>query len=152
MLQAVIELFTLDVDASEIAPELGSDVSYLLRGGACIVRGTGERIEPIQLETLHICLVIPPYQCSTTKVYNEFDAMDNHEDGACNDLLAPACIVEPRIAKDMKMLLALTDQEIHLSGSGSTMFGICDNVEHARELAKKIEEKTDLVAIATHTC
>ena len=31
------------------------------------------------------------------------------------------------------------------------MFTICDTTEHANELAKKIEEHTDLVAIATQT-
>jgi 4-diphosphocytidyl-2C-methyl-D-erythritol kinase len=77
--------------------------------------------------------------------------MTNQEEKASNDLLAPACLVEPRIAVDLKRLSTITKQEIHLSGSGSTMYGICDNAEHATMLAKKIEEQTDLIAISTHT-
>lgn len=152
MLRATSELFSLDVDLSEIAGALGSDVPCLLHDCACEVRGTGEIVDPVQLDALHICLIIPQYQCSTAKVYQAFDSMANQDQGSNNDLLAPACVVEPRIAEDRQRIFAITDQEVHLSGSGSTMFVICDNAKQANILAKKIEEQTNLVAFATHTC
>jgi 4-diphosphocytidyl-2C-methyl-D-erythritol kinase len=96
--------------------------------------------------------MIPPYSCETSEVYRAFDALEYHETNSGNDLLTPACVVEPRLATDMETATTLLDQEIHLSGSGSTMFAICDNAEHAAETAKKLEEHTELVAIATQTC
>jgi len=152
MLRAVSELYCLDVDLHEIAANIGSDVPFFLSGGACIVRGTGNELEPITLTTLHLVLIIPEYKCSTAEVYSAFDAIDDVTTGGSNDLLAPACIVEKQLSVDMDMLTTITNQEIHLSGSGSTMFVICDNAEHATIVALKIEEHTDFVAIATHTC
>ncbi|MBC8421657.1 hypothetical protein H8D99_00825 [bacterium] len=152
MLKATAALFSLDANLPEIAKALGSDVPCLLNDGPCEVRGTGEIVEPTEFEMMHLCLIIPPYQCSTAKVYQAFDSMAIDHQNVNNNLLSAACIVEPRIAKDMQRIHAIIEQEVHLSGSGSTMFGICDNAEHATVLAKKIEELTNLVAIATHTC
>ncbi len=45
MMLATIELFDLKLDAHAIASNLGSDIPYLLHGGAGIVRGVGENIE-----------------------------------------------------------------------------------------------------------
>lgn len=152
MLQAVTRLFQLDLDVCKNASSLGSDVPYLLHGGSCVVGGTGDVITPIKHETQHLVLMIPPYSCETSEVYRAFDALEYHETNSGNDLLTPACVVEPRLATDMETATTLLDQEIHLSGSGSTMFAICDNAEHAAETAKKLEEHTELVAIATQTC
>ncbi|MBC8309389.1 MAG: hypothetical protein H8E83_02605 [Planctomycetes bacterium] len=152
MLQAVSEMYSLDVDLKEIAMDLGSDVPYFLHGGACVVRGIGNEIEPITLETIHLVLIIPEYGCSTAAVYNAFDSTTEPESNSGNDLLAPACAVEDRLSKDIDHLQTLTGHEIHLSGSGSTMFIICDNAQYATALVHKIEENTNLVAIATHTC
>jgi 4-diphosphocytidyl-2C-methyl-D-erythritol kinase len=52
----------------------------------------------------------------------------------------------------MAALTFLLELEIYLSGSGSTMFTICDNAEHAIAVATKIEEHTNFVAVATQTC
>jgi|TARA_B100000959_G_scaffold272393_1_gene321653 4-diphosphocytidyl-2-C-methyl-D-erythritol kinase len=152
MLQAVKEIYSLDVDLDEIAMTLGSDVPFFLNGGACIVRGTGNEIEPITLETIHLVLIIPEYGCSTEDVYREFDSLAEPKSNGTNDLLAPACVVEERLSTDINLLQTLTGHEIHISGSGSTMFIICDNEKSATTLARKIEENTNLVAIATHTC
>jgi 4-diphosphocytidyl-2C-methyl-D-erythritol kinase len=69
-----------------------------------------------------------------------------------NDLLEAACSVASELEDDMKHLTELLGCEIHLSGSGSTMFCICNNATQADEIAASIESKTDLAAIATHTC
>lgn len=152
MLKATTELFNLNLDLSEIALDLGSDVPYLLHGGAANVQGVGEVVEPVQLETMYLVIIIPEYSCSTDLVYKAFDQSSASESSEHqNDLLIPACIVETRLGTDLESLRAITEQKMHLSGSGSTMFAICDNAEHAVTLAKKIEEHTELVAIATQT-
>ena len=86
-------------------------------------------------------------------MYNTFDTIETVESiKQQNDLLRAACAVEPKLETDMASLTSLLEQEIYLSGSGSTMFAICDNAEHATAVAKKIEEHTNLVAVATQTC
>lgn len=152
MLHAVTRLFQLDFNLNEIASSLGSDVPSLLHGGTCLVSGIGDVTTPIKHDTRHVVLMFPTYSCPTEEVYTAFDTLESPETNASNDLLAPACVVEPRLAVDMETASTLLAQEIHLSGSGSTMFVICDNAEHAAETAKKIEEHSELVAVATQTC
>lgn len=153
MFQATVALFNLDIDLVELAAELGSDVPFLLHGGSANVSGVGTVIEPIDQELQHLVLAFPEYSCSTADVYNAFDAIETVEpNDQLNDLLYAACTVEPKLEMDMTTLASLLELEIHLSGSGSTMFAICDNAEHATAVAKQIEEHTNLVAVATQTC
>ena len=152
MLRATIELFELKINPLDIALELGSDVPFFLHESSAIVHGLGDRVEPQPHKELHFALIIPDYSCSTAEVYKAFDSLQNQNENNQNDLLAAACIVEPRLSKDLQVLNSCTNEEIYLSGSGSTMFAICDNAEHAIEVVKQIESETGIVAIATHTC
>ncbi|MBT4523756.1 MAG: hypothetical protein HOC21_02405, partial [Phycisphaerae bacterium] len=86
-------------------------------------------------------------------VFKAFDGLGEPQktnDG--NDLMQAAFTVEHRLAIDFEAMKELTGLAIHLSGSGSTMFAICDNAEQAKKLAELIQKETTLVAIATHTC
>ena len=152
VLIGVSQLFDLDFDLKALALTLGSDIPYLLHGETCLVRGVGESATPMEFEFLHLVLIFPSYSCATEDVYRAFDALTPEELHGCNDLLAPACVVAPQLATDIDAITLLCEQEIHLSGSGSTMFAICDNEKHASELVRKIEEQTDCLAIATQTC
>lgn len=148
----VSQLFDLDVDLNALAITLGSDIPFLLHGETCVVKGVGESAIPTEFELLDLVLIFPSYSCSTEAVYQAFDTLKPEEAHASNNLLTPACLVEPQLAIDMKTLESITGQKIHLSGSGSTMFAICDNTEHASELALKIKEQTEFFALATQTC
>jgi 4-diphosphocytidyl-2-C-methyl-D-erythritol kinase len=141
----------LDVDLQKIAIGIGSDVPFLLSGGAGIVRGVGDVIEQVQHEETHLVLIIPEYSCSTAAVYDSFDALGCQSNGVGNDLLLPACEVESNLQSDIEALKALTNLEVHLSGSGSTMFIFCDNEQRATELANEISQQTIHVAMATQT-
>jgi len=55
------------------------------------------------------------------------------------------------LGDDIAVLQESTNLAIHLSGSGSTMFIICDNALHAETLAETIEKQTNFVAVATKT-
>ena len=152
MLQATVALFDLDVDIQEIAPTIGSDVPFSLCDGAGEVSGIGEVVSPMQLDAMHLVLIIPDYGCETAKVYEAFDALGcKSEDGVLNDLLVPACKVEGRLAADFDALRKLSELEVHLSGSGSSMFIICDNAQQASALTIDIEKQTKHVALATQT-
>jgi len=54
----------------ELAAEIGSDVTFFIRGPAAVCRGRGERVEPVPLkESYHFVLVRPPVGISTADVY-----------------------------------------------------------------------------------
>ena len=148
----VSQLFDLNIDLNALAITLGSDIPFLLHGKTCHVRGAGESATPTEFELLDLVLIFPPYSCSTEAVYKAFDTLKPNEIRTSNALFAAACLVEPQLAIDIKALATISGQEIHLSGSGSTMFVICNNAEHASELAMNIEEQTEFAALATQTC
>jgi 4-diphosphocytidyl-2-C-methyl-D-erythritol kinase len=151
MVRAVVALFDLDIDCAEIALSLGSDVPFMVYGGAADVSGIGEVVMPVQCLSMHIVLAIPEYNCSTANVFSAFDRNGSEDFEGKNDLLTAACIVQPQLKKDMELLSHVTGKNGNLSGSGSTMFVICDNAEQATEVAEKIRTQTTLVALATQT-
>ena len=150
----------MDFDLVAIAAHLGSDIPFLLTGGSAIVTGLGESIESQDVDELHLVLIVPEYGCPTGEVFDAFDELDGGDldesrvrnGEVFNDLMEAACSVVGELADDMKRLTELLGCEIHLSGSGSTMFCICNNALEADKIAITIESQTDLVAIATHTC
>lgn len=160
MLLATSELFDLDIDLTAIGTTLGSDIPFLLSGGSAIVVGLGESVEPKELDELHLVLIMPDYGCPTGEVFDAYDEIGSGvldesrvRDGEVfNDLFEAACRVADGLAEDAARLRELVACDIHLSGSGSTMFCICNNATHAAEIAASIESQTELVAIATHTC
>ena len=134
--------------------------SFLLAGGGAIVTGKGELVEPKDVDELHLVLIMPDYGCPTGEVFAAYDELGEgtldesrvRDGDVFNDLMEAACSVASELADDMKRLTELLECEIHLSGSGSTMFCICNNATQADEIAPTIESQTELVAIATNMC
>jgi 4-diphosphocytidyl-2-C-methyl-D-erythritol kinase len=151
MLRATAKLFDVSVDLLKIATTLGSDVPFLLEGGAGEVSGIGEIIARSKCVPMHVVLVIPEYSCSTPDVFQAFDITGCEGAEGTNDLLASAWTIQPRLKEDMQTLFHIAGKEIHLSGSGSTMFVICDTTEQATEMAQEIQNQTAHVAFATQT-
>jgi len=172
MLRGVNRLFDLGLSPDELARlggELGSDVPFLVHGGSAIVEGIGERvaIHP-RADRTHLVLVFPSATCPTGPVYSAFDrvasaalrpeavrALANSKriDPAApfNDLLRPALEVAPTLADDLDEVSALAERPAHLSGSGSTLFVVCDDQMHAIALADAIESRLTLPAVAVQT-
>lgn len=135
-------------EQGEIAASLGSDIPFLLQGGAALVRGRGERVEPLPTPAVPaVVLVMPPFGCSTAAVYARcaqrvrsvpasgipaaIDALASGSPAAWrevhgNDLAFAALRVEPRLkdlAREMEVRLGRPPL---LSGSGSTLYDVPD--------------------------
>ena len=119
----------------EIAAEIGSDVSFCLRGGAAWMRGRGEVIDEVSLaHGLPFLVAIPPFRLSTPDVYRAWDDMggpratrtvpaprrvDQILPELSNDLEPAAELVEPRLVEFRKSLESTTGSDALLAGSGS---------------------------------
>ena len=119
----------------EIAAEIGSDVSFCLRGGAAWIRGRGEVIEEVSLaHGLPFVVAIPPFRLSTPDVYRAWDDLggptatrtvpaprrvDQILPELANDLEPAAEKVEPRLVEFRNALEAATGGHALLAGSGS---------------------------------
>ena len=171
MLRALNTLFDLALPVetlAEIAASVGSDVPFMVHAGSATVEGVGGSVVPHpSAPDVHAVLVFPSEGCATPDVYRAFDALDvSGTDRArvhamitttldpaavFNDLTAPAISVAPALGAMLERLAALAERPAHLSGSGSSLFVVCDDPLHAEHLAAAAARELELPAIAVRS-
>ena len=171
MLLGLNELFDLGLsrdDLAEVGREVGSDVPFLVHGGSGIVEGLGERVESREVPpALHAALLFPEQACPTADVYRRFDDLGpaagldaervrSVTDGLTpenpfNDLARPAYDLFPALRDLSEAFARLAERPAHLSGSGSTLFVLCDDPLHAEHLAEAARERLELPSLAVST-
>lgn len=171
---------TLSLDElSEIGATLGSDVPFLLHGGSAVVEGLGETITrhapPANGENpAHVVLIFPEASCPTAAVYGRFDETMSangkaklrsgdvaalasgglshlRPDSPFNDLANAAMLTAPQLRDDLASVSELAQRPAHITGSGSSLFVICDDEPHAAALAQSIEARLKLPAAAVRS-
>ena len=169
-INALFELHLSTEELAEISAPLGSDVPFLVHGGAAVVGGLGERIDAVEPPSeLHAVLIFPPTVCPTGPVYTRLDQLrptaevaDDlvrsmaadpwNPESLFNDLGPAAFDLHPTLMEDRDRITAVTESPVHLSGSGSTLFVPASGPLEAELLARAIEERTGLPAVAVRTC
>jgi 4-diphosphocytidyl-2-C-methyl-D-erythritol kinase len=162
VLRALDELFpgALDrIGLSKIALALGADVPFFLDPRPAIVRGIGERIEPIHgVPAVAVLLANPGVPLATADVYAAYDAIGSaltepHSErtipslsGAMgpgwnfagdtgldlgNDLESIAVRLCPPVARLRERIRASGARAVGMSGSGPTVFGLFDSTSAA---------------------
>ena len=160
---------------SAIAATLGSDVPFFLSGASSICSGRGEIVRPVaRLDMKWAVLVLPKYELPTPAVYRRFDEMNlGHSDVAGESIRddvdweswskLPAAELMPRLVNDLEpaafslrpdlgelrqKLERELSQLIRMSGSGSSLFTLCDDADRAQSLARRVKEVCGVDAIA----
>ena len=145
----------------EIANLVGSDVLFFLSGGAAIVTGRGDIVEPITpREDFCIVVVYPDVHCSTPKSYglvdeyfalgktvNETTLQDLEkmyyepvsEWRFVNTFTNPVATKFPVIFDVMKSLKELGADYVQMSGSGSTVFGVFSNFDVGKDACTNLK-------------
>ena len=154
---------------AELAAQLGSDVAFFLEPSPFAVgRGRGEQLEPLRdlpARLWHV-LVIPPERLSTRAVYEGFAAQPPTEktgltasqpsltmclhalrNGSLSELaqalvndLEPEAIRRcPVIHEIRTQLLRSGCAGVLTSGSGSAVFGLCQDAAHAERIAQQLQ-------------
>lgn len=143
-----------------IASSIGSDVAFFLSLPAAWCTGRGEITtpEPTAPSVLNFVLVFPPVGVSTPAVFKRlrvppeptggeavrsaFRAGSAEEVGKAlfNRLEAPAFEIEPLVGRIRARLSALGPCGAMMSGSGSTVFAVCRNREHALKVAEAFQK------------
>lgn len=148
------------VDLAEIGAGLGSDVPYFidefaaegLAPAPALVTGLGDRIERVASTPVAVVLCVPGFGCDTGEVYRALDEAPVTLDEAAvarmaragdpgsaelfNDLFEPARRVEPALGEVRRQVGRACGRPVHLSGSGSTLFLIADDADHAASLVE----------------
>jgi len=149
-----------DGELVRLAGQLGSDVPFFLSCGAAVVTGRGEQVNLLSWRPPGwVLLIMPELEISTAEVYAAWQGRDSRAgaagwwwqkppasvgelDGCCfNDLLAAAERVEPTLKRIGRELREMGLGTVHLSGSGSAMFVLVEDVEQARGWAEKVRQR-----------
>ncbi len=158
-----------------MARELGADVPFFLDPAPAIGRGIGEILSPIDLPALHLALVYFERQLSTARVYHTFDRLSPGESRAVfdfrsaqaekrwlqvrdvaqaarlleNDLEQASFSLVPSLATDREMLAREGALAALMSGSGPTLFGLCETMDKAYDLEERMEARGYNARVAT---
>jgi len=146
----VREEFGLPEDWRQRAARLGADVPACVDSVACIGRGTGTELEPVQndLAGTPVLLVNPRVPLSTAAV---FAACGGEDRGALpdgpvsviaaqgrNDLESPAMFLCPEIGQVLDALRQTDATLVRMSGSGATCFALYRSTDALREAEAKL--------------
>jgi 4-diphosphocytidyl-2-C-methyl-D-erythritol kinase len=173
---AILRLAVGEVgDLQGLAAELGADVPSQLSPSLALVRGAGERIEPLPEPAPHAVVLLPDGGgLSTAEVFAEADRMGVGREpeelealavrlrqaagaGASplaypellvNDLAAPARSLRPAIGDALDELREAGAPVVLLSGSGPTAVGLFADLAAARAAAAAIDRDDAIVCEA----
>jgi len=175
-LHALNDMFSLGAsttDLEHLAATLGSDVPFFIRGGCAIGRGRGELLEPLSdVPRYHLLMVFPDAKVPTAEAYRRLDTATRPQPPATLDQVVAAlrsgnlgdlirsihndfeCLVENEewfVAATTKLREEGSLREF-LSGSGSTVVGVKNILEHA-DLGGGMEYKksrSGVIETSTH--
>jgi len=153
-----------------VAAQIGSDVPFFLTRGPAIARGRGEQLEPVDgLPALPVVIVKPAAGLSTAAVYracrpatppecveNLVRCLREGQARACggwlHNRLIPAAETLSEWPVRLRQEFARTDVCGHqMSGSGTSYYGICRSVKHARRIAAYLRGRNLGMVFATVT-
>jgi 4-diphosphocytidyl-2-C-methyl-D-erythritol kinase len=162
-------------DLVAIAAELGADVPSQLRPALALVRGAGERVEPLPAPAEHAALLLPSGGGLSTKdVFDEADRLGLGRDEAAldaiadelrvaagagasplayvdlivNDLEPAAVSLRPDIGNALEALRTTAAPAVFLSGSGPTAVALFPTLAEAEAAAEKLGRSDAIVCVA----
>ncbi|MBS1893258.1 MAG: 4-(cytidine 5'-diphospho)-2-C-methyl-D-erythritol kinase [Actinobacteria bacterium] len=162
-------------DLPAIAAELGADVPSQLRPALALVRGAGEKVEPLPAPTEHAVLLLPGGGGLSTKdVFNEADRLGlgrpepeldeiaarlraaagagasplTYVDLLVNDLEPAAISLRPDIGEALDALRRVGAPAVFLSGSGPTAVGLFPSLGEAEAAAAELDRDDTIVCLA----
>lgn len=148
-------------DLAAAAVKLGADIPFFLTQGTAIARGVGEYLEPLFIPETWMVMLKPPEGMSTKEAYGLWDsnpvsvAPDPYRvidalrgrkwnilsDCLVNDLGEVVLPHRPDMQDGMKALTDTGCLASTVSGSGSTLLGICSGRSHAASVARVLAKR-----------
>jgi len=157
-----------------IGAHLGSDVPFFFHAPSALVRGRGEIVQATPRPRARaVLLILPQAPLATAEVYARFDAMglgrelDEHSEpnakqwaalGArdlmevlFNDLEPAAFALAPRLGELHCELERALGRPLRMSGSGSSLFSLYDDLDEAQAAAARAHP-ADAAVLASGLC
>lgn len=136
------------VVAEAVAPLVGADVPFFMRGGTVWVEGYGEKLSPVRIRpTYSVVVVVPPFELVTAEVYGVWDRLeqpigvevstrrlppDLRDLGPIrNDLTPAATALAPELSDWIADLSDTFDRPVLMTGSGPALFAFFADEDEA---------------------
>ncbi len=172
VLRGMNQLFKTKMSLDDIlmlARQIGSDVPFCVEGGTALATGKGDRLNYLpDLPSTQLVIVTPPLQISTPVVYNAYDELKpdikipvnslvndlkhkntiNWKAGWNNVLEAVTINMTQEVDKIKEILLDYAVDLVMMTGSGPTVFAICENDKIADEITANWPRKNDFITKA----
>jgi len=160
-LRGLSEIWGLGLGAEDLrtmAAELGSDVPLFLGPPAARITGRGECVERLEVSEFTAVILTAPLVCSTVEVYEAYDlpgvrASEQLDAGILsegppslwrqrlqNDLTEAAIRVCGELSVLRSRFGASAGAPVHMTGSGSAMFILCDDAAEASEVFSRLDD------------
>ena len=154
ILKSINQLYELNISNRELlvlSKKIGSDVPFFIDGGIKEISGTGDEVSEINysiLENKYFLLVLPSFSVSTDwaykkikkhlhtpKIHPKFPPLTDKVDWSLfvNDFEQVVCSAYPEILDIKKTFYKSGALYSSLSGSGSTVFGIYNDMKSANQ-------------------
>jgi 4-diphosphocytidyl-2-C-methyl-D-erythritol kinase len=148
-----------DEELMRFAARIGSDVSFFIKGKTSLCRGRGEKVNPIKVKNKFNYLVIFPHiRIDTASVYKNMkialtkkrkdvsfflDALEDENAVRIGGLLfnrleEPVFTLYPELLRLKKFLEQFEFCGLLVSGSGSSIVGLCSSRDQAERIRDKI--------------
>jgi 4-diphosphocytidyl-2-C-methyl-D-erythritol kinase len=147
----------------DLATRLGSDVAFFLHGGTALVEGRGEKIAPLpSLSQSWVVLIIPPLpiiEGKTRKLYSRLKP-GHYSDGEITDSMvlgltrgevSPSMLFNtfenvayrffPKLKVYKEHFIKLGAENVHLAGSGPTLFSLLNDRPKAEDLYQRCQDQ-----------
>jgi len=156
-----------------VGETIGSDVPFFFLGGTALVEGKGGKVRLISpIKKLYVLLVIPSFSFSTKNSYSQIDGFkldktnntkklisvlekkkyDLSEIENClhNDFEKMYLSIDKNFTSTLRNLEQKTSKKFHLTGSGSVLFALFNNISEAQKAQIKLKT-TSIKTILTET-
>ena len=146
----------------ELAKRLGSDVAFFLHGGTALAEGRGEKIAPLpSLPHSWVVLLVPPSEVAekTKQLYDRLKP-SHYSGGEITDVVvvgltkgtvSPSMFFNtfenvaygffPKLKVYKEHFLKLGAENVHLAGSGPTLFSMLEDKAPAEELYQRCKDQ-----------
>lgn len=170
---ALDDLFGLGLGAERLralSARIGSDVAFFIDEAdpprPALVTGFADRVERVAAARAGVVLMVPAFGCATPAVYKAFDALGSEPlreravgemartgraTGAAlfNDLAEAAFALHPALRSLRERAARAIGRPVHLTGSGSTLFALCEAGEASGLAERAARALTDAAVVAT---
>lgn len=159
------KLFGLsDSNAKLIATRVGSDVNFMLKGGFCRATGKGDDLSPLPFKEYSLVVAKSKTSAVTKEVFDNFDKIGVVTDftkkfvnalgnGSELQFIGNGLqSVTQSLCEDMTKVIEVLSKYSHyvcMSGSGTCVFAIMENMNDANLLADRLNGKMNYIKACT---